>query len=250
MGILAGRVALVTGASRGIGRAVAQSFAAEGAKVVAVARNADALNALASTISADGGDCRPAPLDMGDLRGIEKLAETLDAEFGRLDILIGNAGVFPGHFLVQDIPLDAMRETIHVNFLSNWYLLRCCHQLLNKSDAGRVVFVTAKGAYGGHPEWSAYAASKAALDRTMAAYASENEASAIRCNSLSPGPVITDMGVYANKGQPDDMAPAEALIPLFLYLVSPELRETGRMFDHRHFKGKQPIEPWQDIIVP
>jgi NAD(P)-dependent dehydrogenase (short-subunit alcohol dehydrogenase family) len=137
-----------------------------------------------------------------------------------------------------------MQETMQLNFLSNWYLLRGCHQLLQKSNAGRVVFVSSSNAYGGFPEWSAYAASKAALDRVMAAYASENEGSAIRCNSLSPGPVCTDMGLFANKGDVNGMVDASAIMPLFDLLTSSDLKHTGKMFEFRHFHGMQPLEVW------
>jgi NAD(P)-dependent dehydrogenase (short-subunit alcohol dehydrogenase family) len=238
MGVLAGRVALVTGASRGIGRAVAKCFADQGAEVVAVARDAAALETLEG--------CKTFAADLAELSAVERLAGLIDSEFGRLDILIANAALFPSHSLVHEIPLAEMRRTFELNFFSNWYLLPRLHSLLMKSDAARVVFVTAKGVYWGDPEWSAYSASKAALDRIMAAYATENEATHIRCNSLSPGPVLTDMAVHAMKGDTEGMVAPEAILPLFLHLMSPDLRETGRMFDYRH--EKETIEPWQEFI--
>jgi NAD(P)-dependent dehydrogenase (short-subunit alcohol dehydrogenase family) len=249
MGALEGRVALVTGASRGIGKAIAERFAAEGARVVAVARNAGALAHLEAAVRARGHACFAEALDLGDLAALERMVERVGDRFGKLDILIGNAAIFPGHHLVQDIPLDAMREAMHVNFVSNWWLLRQAHHLLVRSSAGRVVFVTARGAYGGHPEWSAYAATKAALDRVMAAYASENEASAIRCNSLSPGPVLTDMGLFANKGEAEGMVSADEILPLVLALVSSELEVTGKMFDYRDFPDLKPEEPWLGVFA-
>lgn len=238
MGVLAGRVALVTGASRGIGKAVAKCFAEQGAEVVAVARDAAALEALEG--------CRPFAADLSELSAVERLAGTVESEFGRLDILIANAALFPAHAFVHETPLAEMRRTFELNFFSNWYLLPCLHGLLMKSDAARVVFVTAKGVYWGDPEWGAYSASKAALDRIMASYAAETEASHIRCNSLSPGPVLTDMALHAAKGDTDGMAAPEAILPLFLHLVSPDLRETGKMFDFRH--EKETIAPWNDFI--
>ena len=245
---LSGRTALVTGASRGIGRAVARCFAQLGADVIAVARDAGALKTLGESVRGCKGALRPMALDLEDLRSVDRIAECVEADYGKLDILIANAALFPSHSLVHEITLEEMRRTFELNFFSNWYLLPRLHDFLMKSDAGRVVFVTAKGVYWGDPEWGAYSATKAALDRIMACYAVEHEATPIRCNSLSPGPVLTDMALHAAKGETEGMVPAEAILPLFLHLVSPELRETGKMFDFRH--EKETIEPWNDFIRP
>lgn len=151
MGIHSGKIVLVTGASRGIGRTAAEHFAKEGASVIAAARNRELLDDLAKKVALAGRTCRPYAIDLADLDAVEELAAALKSEFGRLDVLIGNAAVFPGHLLVHEVTPAAMRETIQLNFLSNWRLLQCCHELLRKSEAGRVVFISSSSQYADTP---------------------------------------------------------------------------------------------------
>ncbi|EME70764.1 dehydrogenase [Paramagnetospirillum caucaseum] len=217
-GVLEGCVALVTGASRGIGAAVVRRFAAEGAEIVAVARTQGALEELDDDIRAAGG--KPLVLVPEDLCKpglIEQVAAAIFQRFGRLDILVGNAGAIGGGLtpVAQHAP-DDWDEAFAVNVTANWRLIRACDPLLRMAPAGRAVFTTSAAAGAAEPFWGAYAASKAALEAMVRAWAAEiANVTAVKANLLDPGVVATRLRSIAFPGenqsklaQPDDVAGA------------------------------------------
>lgn len=220
--ILSGKIALVTGASRGIGRAVARRFAAEGAHVVALARTTGGLEELDDDIKAAGGTATLVPLDLGDLAAIDQLALPLYERYGRLDILVGNAGVLGRITPLAHFPPDVWEETFKLNVHANWRLIRALDPLLRAAPAGRAIFVTTGAATKAPAYWGAYAASKAALDCMVKVWADElANVSAVKVNLLSPGPTRTAMRAAAVPGEdPMSLKPPEALTDLFVRLAS------------------------------
>lgn len=218
VGVLEGRVALVTGASRGIGAAVVRRFAAEGAEIVAIARTQGALEELDDEVRSAGG--KPLVLVPEDLCKpglIEQVAAAVFQRFARLDILVGNAGVIGGGLTpVAHHAPDDWEEAFAVNVTANWRLIRACDPLLRMAPAGRAVFTTAGQAGGAEPFWGAYAASKAALETTVRTWAAEiARVTAVKANLLDPGPVATRLRTIAFPGedqsklaQPGDVAGA------------------------------------------
>jgi len=196
------RIVLVTGASRGIGRAAALELAKAGSHVIATARSEKALTKLDDEIQAAAG--HPAtliPLDLRDMNAIDRLASALLERFGRLDGLLGNAGVLGTLGPLENISPAAFQETVEVNFTSNWRLIRAVHPLLRMSDAGRALFVTSGIVPRPRAFWGVYGATKAALETMIACYADEVEKTPIRVNLFDPGAVRTEMRFKAMPGE-------------------------------------------------
>ena len=231
---LSDRIALITGASRGIGAALALALAQAGAHVVTVARTVGGLEELDDKIKAAGGSATLVPLDMKDSDGIARLALALNKRYRRLDVLIGNAGILGplsplGHLEPKD-----WDNLIAVNVTANWQLIRCMDPLLRKATAGRALFLTSAVAYMGRAYWAAYAATKAALDALVRGYAAEIATTNVRANLFSPGPTRTRMYLSAFPGVDPETLPtpeeiAKAMVPLCL----PTCTETGRLYDFR-----------------
>lgn len=208
-------IALVTGASRGIGRAVALEAARSGFRVVAVARAQKALERLDDDIRALGGEATLIPLDLRDMAAIDALGPALHERFGKLDALAACAGVLvtltPAH---QATP-SLMDEIMMVNFAANQRLIRTLHPLLRASEAGRAVFLTSGASRNPKAYWGPYAASKAALDAYVTSYAAELNVTPIKANLFNPGPTRTAMRAKAFPGEdrmtlpaPEEVAPA------------------------------------------
>jgi NAD(P)-dependent dehydrogenase (short-subunit alcohol dehydrogenase family) len=191
------RLALITGASRGIGAAVARRFAAEGAHVVLVARTQGALEELDDSIGKIGGAATLVPLDLRDSDGIDRMGAALRERFGYLDVVVGNAGVLPGLSPVGHIDPAIWQEIIAVNLTANFRLIRSLDPLLRRSEAGRVIFTTCAAAREAAPYWAAYAASKAGLEKLARIYAAEVANTNIRVNLVDPGPVHTKLRLNA-----------------------------------------------------
>ncbi len=218
-GRLAGRLALITGASRGLGAAAALAFAREGAHCVLVARTVGGLEALDDKIKAVGGQATLVPLDVTDSPGIDRLGAALHERFGRVDVLLGNAGVLGALSPIGHIDPKLFEQVMAVNVTANWRLIRSIDPLLRASDAGRAIFVTSGIARQIVPYWSAYAASKAALDMMVGVYAAEIAHTQVRANLYNPGPMPTVMRSQAFPGEDQSTLPpleahAEALIGL------------------------------------
>jgi NAD(P)-dependent dehydrogenase (short-subunit alcohol dehydrogenase family) len=228
---LTDRIALVTGASRGIGAATARALAKAGAHVVAVARTVGGLEELDDAIRAGGGSATLVPLDLKDMDGIARLGAALNDRYGRLDILIANAGVLGPLSPVPHVEPKAWDEVMTVNVAANWQIIRCMDALLRKSEAGRAVFVgtgVQARAY-----WGPYAVSKAALDMLVRIYAAETATTAIRANIFNPGRTRTRMRAQALPGEdPATLPTPEGAADAIVELCGPELAITGGFYDY------------------
>ena len=239
-GQLTGRIALVTGASRGIGRAIVLAIAREGAHVVAVARTVGALEDLDDDIKSAGGSTSLVPLDLRKPEGIDQLGLIVFERWKRLDILVGNAGVLGRLSPLGHIEPKTWDEVMAVNVTANWRLIRSFDPLLRQSDGGRAVFVTSGAARIIHAYWGPYAVSKAALEALAKTYAAETVTTAIKVSLLNPGPIRTRMRAQAMPGEdPDSLPPAEAVAEAFLPLVLSSQRESGLIYDFTQGQLKQ-----------
>ena len=225
-----GRVALVTGASRGLGYAVAHALALAGAHVLLLGRTQGALEALYDDIMANGGEATGVPMDITDGDAIDRLGATLAERWGRFDILVGNAGDLGPITPVSHIDPKAFDKALSVNVIANARLIRAMEPLLLQAESPRAVFVTSGAASKARPFWGTYATSKAALDALVKTWAHEHENDALRVNLLSPGPVRTAMRAQAMPGEdPETLATPADVAPLFLELLSPDETRTGEI---------------------
>ena len=233
MGILDGRIALITGASRGIGRAVAKRFAAEGAHVILVARTTAALEEVDDEIKADGGSgATLVPMDLTEFDAIDHMGAALFERFGKLDVLVGNAGILGKLTPMHQIDPNIWNKTLDINLTANWRLLRSMDPLLRASDAGRAIFVSSTVGYDVRAFWSAYAVSKAALEMMVKIYAAENQKSTIRANLINPGGTRTTMRAEAFPGEnPETVKSPEEVTDLFLELASPLCTRNGELLE-------------------
>ena len=233
------RIALVTGASRGIGRAAAVALAKAGAHVVALARTQGGLEELDDEIRA----LRPAepeattlvPMDLRDFAAIDRLGEALHRRWGRLDVLVGNAGVLGLLTPLHHLDPKTWDDVIAVNVTANWRLIRSLDPLLRRSAAGRVAFITSGAASLAELRayWGPYAASKAALDALARTYAAETiNTSNIRVMLIDPGRLRTRMRATAMPGEdPSTLRAPEELAPKIVEICSPDWTETGKLYD-------------------
>lgn len=231
------RLALVTGASRGIGRAVALGLAKAGAHVVVVARTVGALEELDDEIRAAGGSATLLQLDISKGDKVDQIGPTLFQRWGKLNILVANAGILGPLSPLPHVTEDAWKQVIDINLSANWRLIRTLDPLLKRSDAGRAVFVTSGAASGKYAYWGPYAVSKAGLECLVKTYAHELETTNVRVNLLNPGPVRTGMRAKAFPGEdPNKLPSPEELVPLFLELVSPACDFSGQVVNFADWK--------------
>lgn len=229
---LTDRIALITGASRGIGRAVALAFAREGAHVVAVARNTGALEELDDEITGLGGSATLVRLDLSDGAKVDALGPTLFERWGRLDILVGNAGILGPLSPLGHVSEKDWDQVMAINVTVNWRLIRTLDPLLRKSEAGRAIFVSSGAAHKCRPYWGPYSISKAALEALVKTYAGEVADSPVRANLINPGPVATAMRAKAMPGEdPETLPKPEDITEAFVKLALPECRENGIVVD-------------------
>jgi NAD(P)-dependent dehydrogenase (short-subunit alcohol dehydrogenase family) len=227
---LQNKIALVTGASRGIGRAVALALAREGAHVVITARTVGALEELDDEIQALGGSATILQLDLRRLEKIDQLGPTLYQRWGKLDILIGNGAILGPLTPIAHIADHAWTDVMTVNLAANHRLIRTLDPLLQRSDAGRVVFVTSGAADKATAYWGLYAASKAALETIVQTYAAEVSTTNVRANLINPGATATAMRAKAFPGEDNTTLPTpEDLAPLFVSMVLPSYDKTGEV---------------------
>jgi NAD(P)-dependent dehydrogenase (short-subunit alcohol dehydrogenase family) len=216
---LASRIALVTGASRGIGYATARALAKAGAHVVAVARTQGGLEELDDEIRKDGGSATLVPLNLTDFDGIARLGAALHERHGKLDILVGNAGTAGPSSPLGHIDLKPWNDVMAVNVTANFQLIRCMEPLLKQSDAG---------AYLGP-----YAASKAALEALARAWAQETASTQVRVNLFNPGPVRTRMRASVFPGEdPLTLDTPDQVAELIVPMCAPDWTETGKLYDY------------------
>ncbi len=231
---LASRIALVTGASRGIGYATARALAKAGAHVVALARTQAGLEELDDEIRKEGGTATLVPLNLTDSDGIARLGAALHERHGKIDILVGNAGVAGPSSPLGHIELKPWNDVMAVNVSANFQLIRCMEPLLRQSDAGRAVFVTSAAASKALAYLGPYAASKAALEALVRVWANETVATTpIRVNLFNPGPIRTRMRATVFPGEdPMTLDTPEQAAELILPMCTPAWTETGKLYDY------------------
>ncbi|EJW21878.1 hypothetical protein IMCC14465_02720 [alpha proteobacterium IMCC14465] len=224
------RVALVTGASRGIGRAVALGLAAQNIHVLLLAKTQGGLESVYDEIVSAGGEATGVPMDLTDYDAIDRLGGVVAERWGQLDILIGNAGILGPISPVAHMTPSEFEKTLAVNVTANARLIRAFEPLLLASDAGRAVFLTSGAAYSAKPFWGAYSTSKAALDALVKSWANEQKNTALKINLYSPGPVRTAMRAQAMPGEdPQNLPTAEEIALQIVTLCAPDYKETGEI---------------------
>lgn len=230
---LSGRIALVTGASRGIGRSTALALAKAGAHVIALARTTGALEELDDEIKAAGGNATLVPHDLKDTESFANLHAAIAERYGKLDILVGNAGILGVLSPLSHVEPKVWDETLAVNVTANWHLIRWMEPLLKQSDAGRVVFVTSSAAWHNRAYWGPYATSKAALNTMAQIWAAELSTTPVKVNLLSPGQTRTRMHAQAFPGlDPNAQEAPENVAQSILLLCDPALQESGQIYSH------------------
>jgi NAD(P)-dependent dehydrogenase (short-subunit alcohol dehydrogenase family) len=228
------RIVLVTGASRGIGRAAAVALAKTGAHVVLVARTVGGLEEADDEIRASGGSASLVPLDLKDFAGIDRLGATVFERWSRLDGFLGNAGVLGVLTPLAHLDPKVWQESLDVNVTANWRLIRSLDPLLRKSAAARVLFLTSGAAHNFRPYWGSYSTAKAALEALARTYAAECASTGIKVNLLNPGPLRTKMRAKAMPGEdPMDLQPPEAVAPLIVDMLSPSYEKNGELVSYR-----------------
>ena len=230
---LSGRVAVVTGASRGIGYAAAKALAAEGAHIIAVARTVGGLEELDDEIRAMGSEATLVPFDLKDFAAIDRLGGAIYERWGKLDILLGNAGMLGVVTPLGHLEPKVFDNVMAVNVTANWRLIRSLDPLLRLSDAGRALFLTSGAVRRCRPYWGIYSASKAALEALVRTWAGEIRQTSVTANLLDPGPLRTHMRAQGRPGEdPETLEPPEAVAPDIVRMVSPDYAENGVLFSY------------------
>jgi NAD(P)-dependent dehydrogenase (short-subunit alcohol dehydrogenase family) len=227
---LEGRVALITGASRGIGRAVALRYAAEGAHVILIARTVASLEEVDDEIQALGGTATLVPMNLRDFDKIDQMGQALYDRYGKIDILVGNAGVLGDMTPMSQLKVKMWNEVMDTNVTANWRLIRSMEPLLKQSDAGRAIFLSSGTTKGPRAYWAAYAVSKAALENMVQTWSMELNKTNVKANLIDPGATRTRMRAQAYPGEnPDNLKSPEELSDLFVELALPSCEKQGEV---------------------
>ncbi len=228
--MLKGKLALITGASRGIGAAIAKRFAAEGAHVILVARTVGGLEEVDDAIRTAGGEATLVPLDLTDGDLIDQLGATLYERWGKLDILVGNAGMLHRLGPLAHIDPKEWNDGIAINLNANYRLIRAMEPLLLQSNAPRAMFVTSGITRHHAAYWAGYAATKAALEAMILSYAAEKNETAFRINLVDPGIVATAMRAQAFPGEDaSTLAPTDSITDSFIRLADDKCEKHGQI---------------------
>ena len=229
--LLEGKVALVTGASRGLGRATALALAQQGAHIIATARTQGGLEELDDEVKAAGSSATLVPMDIMDYPAIDRLGAAIFERWKRLDILIGNAGLFGKFTPVPHIEPKSWDEVMAVNVTANYRLLRSCDPLLRMAPHGRAVFITSGAAHSATAYWGVYSVSKAALEAMVKTYAAEMATTNVRANLFSPGPTRTKMRAVAMPGEdPMTLPPADEVAAQIVPMCMDEFVDNGTIY--------------------
>jgi NAD(P)-dependent dehydrogenase (short-subunit alcohol dehydrogenase family) len=228
--LLSGRVALITGASRGIGRAAALAISRAGAHVILVARTIGGLEEVDDEIKQQGGEATLVPLDLKDFDGLDRMGAAIFERWGKLDVLLGNAGILGIMTPVAHLQPKTWDELIAVNVSANYRLIRSADPLLQRSDAGRALFISSGVARNPRPFWGGYAASKAALESLVLTYAAECASTDVKANLFNPGATRTKMRAQAMPGEdPMSLPSPEDIAPQIVELLLPSCKKNGEL---------------------
>lgn len=228
------RLALVTGASRGIGYFLALELAKRGAHVIAVARTVGGLEELDDAIRDVGGTATLVPLDLTDMEAIDRLGGSIYERWGKLDILVANAGVLGVISPIGHVEAKTFNKVINVNLTSTWRLIRSLDPLLRKSDAGRAILISSGAASSARAFWAPYAASKAGVEVMGRSWAEETQNMALRVNNVDPGPTRTAMRAQAMPGEdPESLPTPQSVAEKIVKLADPNLQVTGKLYNVR-----------------
>src|SRR5580704_4618839 len=229
---LQGKIALVTGASRGIGRAAAIALGAAGAHVICVARTVGGLEETDDAITKAGGSATLVPLNLKDFAAIDRLGASIFERWSKLDAFLGNAGQLGTLTPLTHLEPKDFADLLDINITANWRLIRSLDPLLRLAEAGRALFITSGAARKHTPYWGGYAMSKAALESLALTYANECEGTKVRVNLLNPGPIRTAMRAKAMPGEErSSLKRPEDLAPLIVELLSPSNNKNGELFN-------------------
>ena len=229
---LSNRVAVVTGASRGIGRAAALALAEAGAHIIALARTQGALEQLDDEIRTKGGSATLVPVNLKEFEALDRLGAAIHERWGKLDIVLGNAGILGELAPITHIDQPVWDEVMAINVTANYRLIRSLDPLLRASDAGRAIFVSSGAAHKCRAYWGVYSISKAALEALVRTYAAETATTPVRAMLLNPGPLRTAMRRTAMPGEdPLTLKTPEDLAPHVVKLALPSWNETGKIYD-------------------
>ncbi|GAB5038070.1 SDR family NAD(P)-dependent oxidoreductase [Bartonella henselae] len=231
---LFGRVALVTGASRGIGYHLALELAERGAHIIALARTMSGLTELDNQIQKKGARATLIPIDLHHMENIDALATSITQDWKKLDIMIANAGILGTLLPIAHIENKVFEDIFQINLISQWRLMKAVEPLLRKSDAGRVILLSSSVAHVARAFWGPYAASKAALEIISRCWAEELKQTPIKINCVDPGATRTAMRAQAMPGEdPQTLPPPQEVAEKIAHLLSPDLKETGKLFNVR-----------------
>lgn len=233
---LTNRVALVTGASRGIGYQIAKQMAQAGAHVIAVARTVGGLEDLDDEIKADGrGGATLVPLDLADMAAIDRLGGAINDRWGKLDVLVANAGMLGVISPVGHVEAKTFDKVMTLNVTSQWRLIRSVDPLLRKSDAGRAIVMSSAAAHSARAFWGPYAASKAAIETLTRSWAAEVRDSPMRVNACDPGATRTAMRAQAMPGEDPKSLPDPAFVAgRILQMAAPGLTHNGMIYQAKN----------------
>ena len=248
---LTGRIALVTGASRGIGYHIAKQMAAAGAHVIAVARTVGGLEELDDEIKAERartgkGEATLVPLDLTDMQGIDRLGGAINERWKKLDVLVANAAVLGVISPIGHVEAKVFDKVMAVNVTGTWRLIRSVDPLLRASDAGRAIVLSSNAAHSARAFWAPYAASKAAVETLTRSWADETKNMALRVNAVDPGGTRTAMRAQAFPGEnPETLPHPSEIASRILGMASPALTRTGQIYQakfDRWMEYQQPAE--------
>jgi NAD(P)-dependent dehydrogenase (short-subunit alcohol dehydrogenase family) len=234
---LEGKIALVTGASRGIGAAIAKRYAREGAHVILAARTVGGLEEVDDIIRSEGGNSTIVPIDIKEVDKIDQLCGVIAQRFAKLDIFVGNAGILGALSPVPHIDPKNWNDIMAVNVTANYRFIRGLDPLLRNTTAGRLIFVTSSVAHSPLPFWGAYAASKSALETIVKTYAKEVENSPLKVNLFDPGIIATSMRKQAMPGEDQSqLRTADSITDTCVILAEESLTDNGKIFEPTSIK--------------
>ena len=236
-GKVRGKVALVTGASRGIGRAIAAAYAREGARVFACARQKENLDRAIAEIAAAGGEIAGCPADVGSAQDVQRLVRAATDRFGSIDVLVNNASILGPRVDIADYPLAAWQEVINVNLTGIFLLTHEVLPIMLKQRSGSIINVSSGVGRNGKARWGAYAVAKAGIECLTQILADELKGSGVRANAVNPAATRTEMRALAYPQEdPQSLPPPEEIIPIFVDLASDDtLTVSGASIDARNW---------------